>query len=261
MRTVSAFLWSPVVALQLLTRLPLPAAPNGIYEADCAARRMSLVFFPAVGALVGAITGVAYIAASHMGIPTLACAAIAIGVSALVTGGFHEDGLADVADSLGKFDRDEALEVMRDSRIGSFGAIAIWVALTAKAGALAQIPAGHILFALTIAGAFSRAAPTMVVAAIKPARSTLGRSSAAVTGAGVVEALFAFLVAFGIGWALIGPTPAALLVTATAIAALISIAFYRQRFGGFTGDCLGATTMLVEIVILCLLAASKPPIW
>jgi adenosylcobinamide-GDP ribazoletransferase len=217
---------------------------------------MSLVFFPVVGALVGLLAGAAYLASARLGLAPLACAAIAIGVSAMVTGCFHEDGLADVADAMGKLDRDGALAVMRDSRIGSFGAVAIWVALSVKAAALTQIPVAHVLLWLVLAGAFSRAAPTAVVALLKQARVEAGRSSSSVAGAGILEACLAFAIAFAGAWLLADPVLAATLLAATAIVVSITALFYKMRFGGYTGDCLGTTTVVAEIVILCLLAVS-----
>jgi len=247
--------WSPIIALQLLTRLPTPTVPSRLYEVGNPARRYSLVFFPVVGVLVGLVSAASFVAATHLRLPHLACAAIAIGVGALLTGGFHEDGLADVADALGKLGREDALEVMRDSRIGSFGAVALWVALTIKASALAAIPTAAIIGVMVVACALSRVTPLLLVVLLPPARKEAGRSSASVVDGNWVHAIVGSAIAVIIGFALVGEAQTARACLVTLIVVSLSALFFKWRFGGYTGDCLGATVIAAETAMLCLFCA------
>src|SRR5882724_12552182 len=136
------------VAVAFLTRIPLPH-PDGAMPRDLArAQRM----FPLVGAAIGAAVGLFYLATLAIGVPALAAAALALGAGALLTGALHEDGLADVADGFGG-GRDKAakLEIMRDSRLGTYGALILLVAFAAKLAALAALPRSAVLPALVAA--------------------------------------------------------------------------------------------------------------
>lgn len=235
------------LALMLLTRLPagrIAVAPP-----------MGAAFwaYPLAGALVGLLAGLVAAAGLALGLPAAAAALMALAASALVTGGLHEDGLADSADALGGRDPEARLAIMKDSRIGSFGVIALILALGLRAvliAALAQDPAGLIV-ALMVAGAASRAGlPAMLLHLPAARRSGLGLLAAqggSRTGAGL---------AAGLGAAALMATPGGPL--AAPLIALICIGIgrlARRRLGGITGDVLGATQMLAEIAVLAVLAA------
>src|ERR1700674_2126043 len=124
-------------AVAFLTRLPLPH-PMGPMPANFVrAQRM----FPLIGAAIGGVVGIVCLGTRMMGVPDLAAAALALGASAIVTGALHEDGLADVADGFGG-GRDPAakLEIMRDSRLGSYGALILLVIFVAKGSAVGALP-------------------------------------------------------------------------------------------------------------------------
>src|SRR5258705_1077194 len=140
-------------AVAFLTRLPMPH-PEGAMPANFVrARRM----FPLVGAGIGGAVGLFCLGMRIMGLPDLAAAALALGASAILTGALHEDGLADVADGFGG-GRDKAtkLEIMRDSRIGTYGTLILLVSFVAKLSALTALPRDAVLPSLVTAHALAR---------------------------------------------------------------------------------------------------------
>lgn len=220
-------------ALAVLTRLPA----GRLEGADFAA---APGWFAAVGLAVGAAQALAFVAASALWGPWLAAvAALALGI--LLTGALHEDGLADTADALGaRRDPARALEILRDSRIGSYGALALILGLGAQAAALAAL--GPVApWALVAAAALSRAAMAMVLRR-GPYLRAAGAASG-MTGPWPATAGAAHLAAAGAAlalahWALGLQAMAGLAGLACAAAA--TAAWARGRLGGITGDVLGA---------------------
>src|SRR5260370_10598284 len=141
-------------AVGFLTRLPIPH-PEGAPLADFArAQRV----FPLVGAAIGTVIGLVCLGMRRIGVPDLAAAALALGAGALLTGALHEDGLADVADGFGGGREPAAkLEIMRDSRLGTYGALILMVSFAAKISALAALPDGFIVQSLIATHALARA--------------------------------------------------------------------------------------------------------
>lgn len=240
------------VALVFLTRLPLriDGAP------DPPALAESVPLFPLVGALIGLAAGVIFALATLAGLPPLLAAALAVAAQIGLTGALHEDGLADLADGLGGGQAvEDRLRIMRDPRIGAFGALALMLALGLRAGSLAELgDAERVAAALIAAGALSRAALPLAMAWLPPARrdglaATAGRPHPARAGAALlIAALLALLV--------LPPAPA-LLALALALAAAAAVArLARRRIGGLTGDVLGAMQQLAEIAVLLALVAA-----
>lgn len=208
----------------------------------------AMAMFPVIGAGIGAIAGLSF-AVFLPFLPPLVAAFAALLVMTLLTGALHEDGLADTADGLGaRGDRDKRLEVMRDSRSGTYGVLALVFATGLKASALSAAPDEWTgLGALVAAGALSRAFIPMALQVMAPARPDgLGRM------AGVPDASRAALAAvlgvvatlIGLGWA----APFAVLAGG-ALAALVVI-LARRTLGGYTGDVLGAVQQAGEIGVL-----------
>jgi cobalamin 5'-phosphate synthase/cobalamin synthase len=231
------------VALAFLTRFPAPDLDE--LRADDLARAAPA--YPLVGALLGLTTGaVALVLAARL--PATVAAAIAVALSALWTGGLHLDGLADTADGLGGGrDRESALDIMHDHRIGAYGAVALVVVLMIKVTALAAlIERGQALPAMVAAGALSRA--SMVPICALPYAREMG------LGAGVKSVSrteIAVAVVFGCAAALWLPWVSAI-ATVLAVAGLTlhNALFFRRRIGGYTGDTLGAQSELAETVAL-----------
>ena len=228
-------------AWAFLTRLPGGAHPRDDRELG-----RSVPWFPVVGAVIGAISGVAYWALFSALGPSLAAVA-GIGAGVLVTGGLHEDGLADTADALGGTDREHRLSIMKDSRVGTFGALALILSILARVLALGSLSPLDGLAALLVAHTLGRAAATAVMIAC-PAAGTdgLGQRCAAHsprTAAGAVAVLAAAAAVA------LGPTGTVSLAAAAIAAALVAVVA-RRRFGGTTGDVLGAVEQLAEMAVL-----------
>lgn len=210
------------------------------------------LLFPLVGAGVGALTG-GIALALHPWLPAFTAAGVAVAATVLFTGAMHVDALADTADAAGGRSRERALEIMRDSRLGTFGVSALALDLLVKVGAVsALVTRGGALPALIAAGALSRASSPPLAALLPYPRlgegpgSVLTGMSGPFAGATVILGLaIAFLAMKGDA------------VWATAVAAGVAIGLglvYRNWLGGATGDCLGAATELCETVVLVVAA-------
>jgi adenosylcobinamide-GDP ribazoletransferase len=235
-----------LAAVGFLTRVPVRR------HLDAADVARGVPVFPLVGAAVGLVCGgVAVLLHPH--VPALAAAGVAIGLELVLTGGMHADALADTADAAGAHTREHALEIMRDPRIGSFGAAALVVDLLVRAAAIAALlDAGGALTALVAAGALSRAAALPVAAALPYARSEAGpgsvlsgRTSWPAAGAGIALGLALSAVAGLDGLAAAG--------AAAVVAAVLALVF-RRWLGGVTGDSLGSVTELAGTTALLVLA-------
>src|SRR5258708_25069841 len=140
-------------AVAFRRRRPMPH-PTGPLPANFVRAHRAL---PLVGAAIGGAVGLICLALRAIGVPDLAAAALALGASAILTGALHEDGLADVADGFGGGrDRDSKLEIMRDSRLGTYGALILLVSFVAKLSALAALPDGFVVPSLIAAHALAR---------------------------------------------------------------------------------------------------------
>jgi adenosylcobinamide-GDP ribazoletransferase len=226
-----------LAAVGFLTRLPAPAS------SDMAA---ALRYLPAAGALVGA-GGAAVLVAAAAVLPIAPAVLLSIAATCLLTGALHEDGLADTFDALGAASRERALDIMRDSRIGAHGALALGLVIALKATALAALPLGLAAAALVAGHAASRFSCVVVIATSRYARPAgaagftaagPGSGGLAVAAAAAAATLL-LLIPAGLGAAL----SALLGLAAGHLAARAAI---EQRIGGYTGDTLGATQQLGE---------------
>lgn len=212
-------------------------------------------FFPVVGLLVGLVGAAVYLVSSFLHLPNLPAVVLALGAMAIFTGALHEDGLADTADALAALpDRERALEIMRDSRIGSFGTIALILVLTGKLVAIAGLWDGFRAAAAIVAAAsFSRAVMPVVLYLQPRAR---GRGLAAETGQPPLDRVLAALAIALAAAVLLLPAAEALTALAVAALAALVVAWVLGRaFGGCTGDTLGAVQQLTELAFLFALVA------
>src|SRR5215831_13570226 len=233
------------VAICFYTTLPLPAPTATIAAADGTALARASWCVPLVGALIGAIAALAYWVAIRLNLPPVVAATLAVGAGMLTTGCLHEDGLADTADGFGGETRERRLEIMRDGRIGAFGACALVMAIALRVGALADLPNPELVaWALVGAHAAARAGLPLFMRLVPPAR-TDGLSAAA--GAPPLGRAIAAL-AIGVDDALI---TVALLLAAGIVMAWLC----RRRIGGQTGDTLGALEQVWECLVLLVTAA------
>ncbi len=212
---------------------------------------------PLAGAIVGLVGSVALALAELLGLPPLLSAGLATAALVAATGALHEDGLADVADGFGGgATRARKLEIMRDSRIGAFGATALALALLIRVGALASA-LSHGFWsaagALIVVAALSRGGALMPLALLDPARAegagaAAGRlqlqAFAAAWGAAVVVAFIVGAAGIGLGRAVAG-----LIAGASGAAAMTALA--GRQIGGQTGDVAGAAQQWAEIAGWC----------
>lgn len=223
------------LAGMLLTRVPMgtlrdpvPSLPDSRWA------------FPVVGIIIGALVGTVFSGATAIGLTPVISALLALGVGVMLTGGLHEDGLADLADGFGGGQtRARKLEIMRDSRIGSYGVLALIIVLGLKALAMAEAQGIWVFIAI---GAGSRACMLAVLELVPPAREDgMGQSAAQPGG-------WRFNVGLGLACLALIPLGAAGLWVALAmIGPAVALALISKRqIGGQTGDVLGATQSVAD---------------
>lgn len=231
------------LAMMTLTRLPAGRVDGDIPPLGAAAWA-----FPVVGIIVGALAGAVFWCAEAIGLPAVAAAFLGIGAAVLVTGGLHEDGLADMADGFGG-GRDKArkLDIMRDSRLGSFGALAMILVIGLTASAIAEAENVQAFIAI---GAISRTAMLLPLMLLPAARDN-GLGAGAATSI-TLSFWLAGLIVVCVSLVLLSILPllAAVLMTCCVMA------LAKQQIGGQTGDVLGATQKLAECTAWLTLAAT-----
>ena len=248
-----------LLAVQFFTRIPVTGRLAQWVGYSPAMLRASSAHFPGVGWLVAAVAAGTF-AALHQALgagpvtPFVAAVFCTI-ATVVVTGGFHEDGLADVADGLGgSAERERALDIMKDSRIGAFGAMALVLALLAKLGLLALLGTqslGAALAALVGAHVVSRFWPLLLIRTLAHVGDTVRSKSKPLAdqisrGALAAAVLWCFL-----PLALVYQAQAATFFIASITISMAAAAWmgrwFARRLQGFTGDCLGATQQVGEI--------------
>ncbi|XHS77577.1 adenosylcobinamide-GDP ribazoletransferase [Burkholderiaceae bacterium UC74_6] len=242
-------------ALQFLTRLPVPRWVGF----EPAWLQQSVRHFPLVGLLVG-LVGAAVMGAAQWCLPASLAAGLSLAATVLLTGAFHEDGFADTCDGLGgAVDRTRALSIMKDSRIGSYGAVGLVLMLGLKAAVLNEwlhVSVQHALLLTVWTHMASRLAPLWIMrtlpyagdvehAKAKPLAMSIGRGALGFALLCVLlGALGVHALAPDLGVPLAGASLAAMLLC------LYLQSWLKRRLGGFTGDTLGATQQLTELALL-----------
>jgi adenosylcobinamide-GDP ribazoletransferase len=238
-------------AFAFLTRIPVGGFPYTPEDWGWAAAH-----FPLVGLALGAALAVLRaVLARGLG-DGLALGFLLVGASMVLTGAFHEDGLADSADALGgSFDREKLFAILKDSRIGTFGGAALCVSIGARAALYADLgPA--CAWALPLSACAARVGPVFLLLALPYVTPDHAKSSA-VAHAGIPQAAVAALwLALAAVVLAVPPARLAAMVAVLAVVTVVSGAVYRARAGGVTGDFLGATEQLGEIAALVALAWS-----
>jgi adenosylcobinamide-GDP ribazoletransferase len=240
------------IALQFFTRVPIPRwvgfEPSWLHA--CAR------YFPLVGLFIGVVAA-AVLWAGHLLFTPAVAVLLSMAASVVLTGAFHEDGWADSCDALGgAVSRERALVIMKDSRIGSYGAVGLVLMLGLKAAATLALPLAWAMAAILFSHTASRCAPVLLIrflryggdlehAKAKPLAQQI--SVAGLTVAALWVLLLAVcLVAWQPAW-----WPA---VTVSLVAALTGVLWcarwFQKRLGGYTGDTLGASQQITEVLIL-----------
>lgn len=239
------------IAGVFLTRLPFRV--SGEFSENDLAHVVHA--FPIVGLIVGALSGSALLLTAEFNLHPVACAMFAIAAAVLATGALHEDGLADVADGFGGGrSREQKLEIMRDSRTGAFGVIALVITLGLKASLLGGLLGPGIAAATVVAGAvLSRSLLPLVMHYLPRARSdglaaSAGKPTRNLAWVSLGLGAIASLVFLG-GWM------GLCAVIAAAVVALVMAWVSMRQIGGYTGDVLGATQQLAEVAIFVIAGA------
>ena len=233
-----------LAAVRFLTRIPVP---DTAYDPDALAR--SVVYFPVVGLLVGGLAVAVWkLLDGHLARPVVALAVVLFLV--LVTGGLHEDGLADAADGFGGgWTRERILLIMRDSRIGSYGAIALFMSLGARVLLLGTMAPGRVVGVLVVAQMLCRWTVLPLAAWLPSARVGTEGEGARLAGrvswgnVGVGSVLAFGLAGLLLGWNALVP------IVAVSVVAGVTGWLYRTKIGGTTGDCFGATCQIAEVAV------------
>ena len=240
------------IALQFLTRLPVPRAVG--FEPDWL--NQSARHFPLVGFCVGAVAALVLLAAAQVFPPAVA-ALLSMAATLCLNGAFHEDGLADTFDALGgAVSRERALAIMKDSRIGSYGAVALVVVLGLKAATLTALPLAQAVLALLLAHTASRSAAVLLIrtlayagdvdhAKAKPLarRVSAGGAAVALGWSVLISAVLVWTVSAA--WSAVAAS-----LALGGLGALACAGWLRRRLGGYTGDGLGATQQITELLVL-----------
>jgi adenosylcobinamide-GDP ribazoletransferase len=245
-----------LVAIQFLTRLPVPRLAG--FQSGWLAS--STRYFPLVGVLVGLISVAIWWLSSRLFPPTVAVG-LMIAASLLLTGAFHEDGFADVCDGFGGGGTREAvLAIMKDSRIGAYGAIGIGMMLALKWVILVSLPRSALPVAMVGAQMVSRWCAIALIWRLSYARSDADAKSKPLAGSlGAGDWLFSgvlgsmgLLPLIWLAGPVAGPKwPILLGALALCMAGAASAGIYfKARLGGYTGDCLGAVQQVTELVFL-----------
>jgi adenosylcobinamide-GDP ribazoletransferase len=238
--------WSILLlATQFLTRLPLPADIGFTPDRLAATPR----YYPLVGGLIGAIGAVVFWLADCI-FPGAVAVLASMAATLIVTGAFHEDGLADMADGIGGgATRAHALDIMKDSRIGTYGACGLFGALAVKAAALVSLPGALVPVVLIVGHALSRSSSVLMIATSRYVRDEgTGKPVAAgISRAGLFVALAISAALAGIVLLTAPQQMGLVALTGLSIGHVAARACFERKLGGYTGDCLGAVQQVSEL--------------
>jgi adenosylcobinamide-GDP ribazoletransferase len=233
-----------LISVQFLTRLPVPRILRSSEEE----LGRAAMFFPLVGVMVGGGAALLFHALQYI-LPLPASVLCAIIFAAFVTGGFHEDGLADAFDGFGGgWTKERVLEIMRDSRIGTYGALALVFLVLGKYSFLSSLPQAQVWRWLIVAHTASRWTILPLCAWLPYARAE-GQGKLVAQQVGALSLAIGSFTLLAVSALLLSwqATTVALLITM--LVTLLSGLYFRARLQGMTGDCLGATNQLTEVAL------------
>ena len=256
-----SFIRHYLLAVQFFTRIPISGRLAEWVGFSPAMLRASAGHFPGVGVLVGAVAAVVYgllaVLLPDTSFAPLVAAVLSTVATVLLTGGFHEDGLADVTDGLGgSYDKARALEIMKDSRVGAFGAMALCLALLAKVALVALLGSMDddlllICSALFAGHVVSRTMPLLLIYCLPHVGDQAASKSKPLADNISLNSLLTALLWCFMAIALVLWAHAAIDLIVGCSFSFIALLFmhrlFKRRLQGFTGDCLGATQQVCEI--------------
>jgi len=255
----SAPWWAPpLLAVQFLTRIPVPLLDRLSAEAARDGLARAAGWLPLVGGMIGCVTVAVYAAATTLW-PPLVAILVALAVEAWLTGAFHEDAVADFCDGFGGGRTAEDIRrIMKDSRIGSYGAMGLVLAIALRASATAALPLALAWPAIIGAAVFARLAAVAVMTLVPPAPAGDGIARDIGRPPPGTLALAVLTAAPGLAW--LGWAAPLRLVVAAALGLGLLLwlgRMLRRRIGGSTGDCLGFAAYAAQLVLLLAVAAGQ----
>lgn len=227
------------VAGAFLTRVPIPVGVVG--PGDLA---RSVPWFPVIGSAVGAVIGCGYWVAS-LALGSLPAAVVAVAAGLLLTGAFHEDGLADFFDGLGGLDRETSLKAMRDSRLGTFGSAALVIGIVLRVTLISELEPRAAISLIAGVHAWSRG--VAVAGLLGPGVGVAGLGESYLGAAKPIHIWGGLTIAGLLGGVLIGAGFWLVAVVGLVGGAAV-MRSSRRRIGGVTGDVLGAIQQVAELL-------------
>lgn len=246
-RPVRAF----ITAVQFLTRVPIKGGVDGP-EDDRTLLVDAVGYFPLVGAMIGLATGTAVYATGQIWNPWIAIG-LALTVEALLTGGFHEDAVADTCDAFGGgWTREQTLTILKDSRVGSYGALGLILAIGLRWSCLAAIDIEAVILATIAAGTIGRLSIVVAMAMVPPVPKREGLSKDVGERIGIKQIATAIATSLPIV-VLIGylfPREILAAISAATTVTMLFAIYVQNRLGGMVGDCLGTVCALARLATL-----------
>ncbi len=252
---LSAWFDDLLFAIIFLTRVPVPAGSAAKTKPLATAMRT----FPVAGAMIGLVGGLTFLLASFLGAPGPLCGFIAMFALVILTGCLHEDGFADIADGFGGgYERQRKMDIMRDSRVGTYGGAALVLSLLIRGTAAGSLEPLDALAAMVAAAALGRGLIPISMTLNLSARSDgVGASSGYPTeGSMWTSILLALLIAL----VALGPAHGLLCFAVGAIGVCLLAIIAKRQIGGYTGDVLGAGAQLVDILVMITVAMLRAPV-
>jgi adenosylcobinamide-GDP ribazoletransferase len=252
-RQLAAFL----TAVRFLTRVPVPDRlfPQG--EEPAALLRASVVYFPLVGSLIGVAMAMAIIAGRQVWNSWLAVV-IGLAFEAMLTGAFHEDAVADFCDAFGGgWSREDVLRILKDSRIGSFGALGLIFAVLLRAGGLISVQPEQLVAVAVASATLGRWVILLVMAMLPPVpdRASVARDvGARVTARELLPGSFCALPGV-VAWSISSPYRFTGAIAVLLLFVVVFVWYVRRRLGGVTGDCLGCACYVGQVLTLLVATA------
>ena len=236
-----------LLAVQFLTRLPVPNGVEFSQQRLAAAPR----YYPLVGIVIGALSASVFFAATII-FPNTVSIILAITGGVLFTGAFHEDGLADTFDGIGGgTTKERALTIMKDSRIGVYGAVALMLTMLIKLAALTAMAPQIAIIGFVAAHGLSRFSSIVVIATSQYVREegTGKHTAPGISTGGLIVASFTAILCFaGIGY-LLSPSAALFCLIGLCVGHILMRMMFERKLGGYTGDTLGAIQQTSEVGI------------
>ena len=246
-----------MTAARFLTRIPFSDRFESASSDPAVLMRASVIYFPLVGAGIGAVTGSVILIAAWLWSAWLAVL-IGLALEAMLTGALHEDAVADFCDAFGGgWTREDVLRILKDSRVGSFGVLGLTLAVGIRVGSLISQVSDQLMAACIASATLGRLTILLVMAMLPPVpgRTSLARDVGERTAK--KEVLLGSLLALPgvVTWAVFCPGCFAIALVVLPIFASVFVLYVRRRLGGVTGDCLGCACYGGQLIVLLIASA------